>query len=114
MRQHLREQWRAFFQQYDALICPVAMTHAFPHTQEGSLPERTVLVDGVERPYMELLWWTVLIGGVYLPATVIPVGTSADGLPIGVQIVAPYMEDRTALAVARAIRNELGPITFPT
>lgn len=114
VRQHLREQWRAFFQQYDALICPVAMTHAFPHTQEGSLPERTVLVDGVERPYMELLWWTVLIGGVYLPATVIPVGTSADGLPIGVQIVAPYMEDRTALAVARAIRNELGPITFPT
>ncbi|CAB4804440.1 MAG: amidase [Actinobacteria bacterium] len=114
VRQHLREQWRVFFQQYDALICPVTMTHAFPHTQEGSLPERTVLVDGVERPYLELLWWTVLIGGVYLPATVIPVGTSADGLPIGVQIVAPYMEDRTALAVARAIRNELGPITFPT
>ena len=112
-RQHLRQQWNAFFQQYDALICPVAMTNAFPHTQEGSLPERTVLVDGAERPYMELLWWTVLIGGVYLPATVIPVGTSADGLPIGVQIVGPYMEDRTALAVARAIRNELGPMQFP-
>jgi hypothetical protein len=75
--------------------------------------DRTVLVDGAERPYMELLWWTVLIGGVYLPATVIPVGTSADGLPIGVQIVGPYMEDRTALAVARAIRNELGPMQFP-
>jgi amidase len=112
-RQHLRVQWNSFFQSFDALVCPVAMTHAFPHTQEGSLPERTVTVDDVERPYMELLWWTVLIGGVYLPATVIPVGTSADGMPIGVQIVGPYLEDRTALAVARAIRNELGPIAFP-
>ena len=100
MRQHLRQQWHLFFQQYDALVCPVTMTTAFPHNQQGSLPERTVMVDGVERPYMELLWWTVLIGGVYLPSTVIPVGVNSDGMPIGVQVVGPYMEDRTALAVA--------------
>lgn len=112
-RQQFRAQWAQFFQDYDVLICPVAMTHAFPHTQQGTLAERSVTVDGAERPYMDLLWWTVLIGGVYLPATVVPVGTSADGLPIGVQIVGPYLEDRTALAVARALRNELGPIALP-
>ena len=112
-RNHHREQWRQFFREHDALVCPVAITTAFPHTQEGGLTDRTVVVDGAERPYMDLLWWTVLVGGVYLPATVIPVGTSPEGLPIGVQIVAPYMEDRTAIAVARAIRNELGPMQFP-
>ena len=48
-----------------------------------------------------------------VPATVVPVGTTADGLPIAVQVVGPYFEDRTPLAVARALRSELGPMTFP-
>lgn len=112
-RQRLRAQWNRFFGDVDVLVCPVAMTHAFPHTQQGSLAERSVMVDGRERPYLDLLWWTVLVGGVYLPATVIPVGTAADGLPIGVQIVGPYLEDRTALAAARAVREALEPMSFP-
>jgi Asp-tRNA(Asn)/Glu-tRNA(Gln) amidotransferase A subunit family amidase len=35
-----------------------------------------------------------------LPATVVPVGTSEQGLPIGVQIVGPFLHDRTTLRVA--------------
>jgi Asp-tRNA(Asn)/Glu-tRNA(Gln) amidotransferase A subunit family amidase len=34
---------------------------------------------------------------------VVPVGTSADGLPIGVQIVGPFLHDRTTLQLARLI-----------
>jgi len=112
-RQRFRAQWASFFNDYDVLVCPVAMTNAFPHLQQGSLAERSLLVDGQQRPYMDLLWWTVLVGGVYLPATVVPVGMTAEGLPIGVQIVGPYLEDRTALAAARAIREALGPIMLP-
>jgi amidase len=44
---------------------------------------------------------------------VVPVGRTADGLPIGVQIVGPYLEDRTTLAVARALVERLGPIQAP-
>lgn len=112
-RARVRDAWRAFFGDVDALVCPVTVTPPFLHLQEGNITSRTLPIDGVERPYTDLLHWTALIGMAYLPATVVPVATTADGLPVGVQIVGPYMEDRTPLAVARALRDELGPITFP-
>ena len=112
-RARIREAWRTFFGDVDALVCPVIVTPPFPHLQEGNLTTRIVPIDGVERPYTDLFHWTILIGMAYLPATVVPVGTTTDGLPVGVQIVGPYMEDRTPLAVARALRDELGPITLP-
>jgi amidase len=89
------------------------VTPPFPHVQEGNITTRVVTIDDRERPYTDLFHWTILIGMAYLPATVVPVGATADGLPVGVQIVGPYMEDRTPLAVARALRTELGPITLP-
>jgi hypothetical protein len=55
----------------------------------------------------------MLIGGAYLPATVVPVGFTTDGLPLAVQVVGPCLEDRTALAVARALRSALGPNSIP-
>jgi len=111
-RATVRAAWRAFFGEVDALVCPVTVSTPFEHLQEGTVASRTVPVDGVERPYLDLLWWTVLVGMAYLPSTVIPVSTTADGLPVAVQVVGPYMEDRTALAVAAALRDELGPMTF--
>ena len=38
-----------------------------------------------------------------LPATVVPVGTSTDGLPTGIQVVGPFLHDHTTLQVARLI-----------
>jgi amidase len=52
--------------------------------------------------------WTGLAGAVYLPAAVAPVGLSTHGLPVGVQIIAPYLEDRTAIDVARHIEHTVG------
>jgi amidase len=49
----------------------------------------------------------------YLPATVVPVGLTAAGLPVGIQIVGPYLEDRTTLAVARCIEELLGGFVPP-
>lgn len=113
-RTHVRAAWAEFSRHHDALVCPVIVTPPFPHNQQGTPTDRTVAVDGAIRPYSDLFWWTMLIGMAYLPATVIPVGTTSDGLPIAVQIVAPYLEDRTALAIARAVRDALGPMTFPS
>ena len=97
----------------DALVCPVTVTPPFAHLQDGNVTNRIVPIDGVERPYTDLFHWTILIGMAYLPATVVPVTTTTDGLPVGVQIVGPYLEDRTPLGVARALRDELGPIPLP-
>ncbi|MDA3039365.1 MAG: amidase family protein, partial [Actinomycetota bacterium] len=103
-----RRRWAAFFERFDILLCPVAFTSAFPHTHEGSLYTRTLRVDGVDRPYADLIAWTTFIGYVYLPSTVIPVGITPDGLPVGIQIVAPYLEDNTALHFASLLESLLG------
>ena len=45
--------------------------------------------------------WMAPAGACYLPATVIPVGRVANGLPVGIQIVGPYLEDRTTLDLGK-------------
>lgn len=102
-----RRAWAEFFTRYDVLLCPVTLVPPFPHQQEGSFAERLVTVNGQPRPYPGLIDWTSLIGSAYLPVTVPPVGRTSDGLPVGVQVVGPYLEDRSALLVAREIA-ELG------
>ena len=66
------------------------------------------LADHDDRPYGEMIGWSALTGSAYLPATVPPVGRTADGLPVGIQVVAPYLHDRTALAFARCITDVIG------
>jgi amidase len=44
---------------------------------------------------------------------VVPAGRTAGGLPVGVQIVGPYLEDRTTLGAGRAIVDVLGGFAPP-
>jgi amidase len=74
---------------------------------------RRIRVNGEERPYLENVAWPGLVTMAWLPSTVIPVGRTAAGLPVGVQIVGPYLEDRTPLAFARAAERVLGGFTPP-
>lgn len=52
-----------------------------------------------------MLPWAGLVNVSYLPATVAPIGLTSDGLPVGVQIIGPYLEDRTTIHVARLIEE---------
>jgi len=70
-------------------------------------------VGGVERPYTDLMAWVSLATLTHLPATVVPVGFTASGLPVGIQIVGPHLEDRTTLAVARLLEELLGGFVPP-
>jgi len=112
-REAHRRRWAAFFENHDVLLCPVAASAAFPHVHDGGLYTRTIDIDGVERPYADLIAWTSFIGYVHLPSTVVPVGLTPDGLPVGVQVVAPFMEDRTALRFARHLESLLGGSQVP-
>jgi amidase len=111
-RAHQSAAWAEFFQHHDVLLCPVMLTPAFPHTG-GEPDERTVLVDGAPRPYADQFAWLQAVGVVHLPVTVAPVGRTPQGLPVGVQIVAPYLEDRTAIDVARHLREVIGGFEAP-
>ncbi len=105
-----RVRWAEFFAGVDVLLCPVIPVPPFRHVQSalGSNFEYSTLADHGDRPYTDLLWWTALIGSAYLPVTVPPIGRTATGLPVGIQVVAPYLHDRTALAFARVMADVLG------
>jgi amidase len=48
-----------------------------------------------------------------LPATAVPVQRSETGLPIGVQIVGPHLEDRATIAFAQLVEREFGGFVPP-
>ena len=87
-----RSEMLAFMEPYDVLLCPVSATPATRHDDP----------DGPDFTYTfvhNLTGW---------PSAVVRCGTSAEGLPIGVQIVArPWRED-VALAVAQYLETNLG------
>jgi amidase len=112
-RERMCVRWAEFFHNFDVLLCPVTPVPAFPHTQDGEVLTRTVRVNDRDEPYMELLSWMGLIGVARLPSTVIPVGTTKSGLPVGVQIVGPYLEDRTTIDFAGRLAAILDPIGHP-
>jgi amidase len=111
-RERIRARWAEFFRDFDVLLCPVMLTPAFTH-DTNEFTSRTLTVNGAPRLYLEQVLWPGLIGMALLPSTVIPAGRTASGLPVGVQIVGPYLEDRTPLAFARAAERVLGGFVPP-
>jgi amidase len=112
-RERIRALLAAFFRSSDVLLMPVTVVPAIPHDVSEPFTDRVIRSNGGERPYTDLFGWIALTTLAYLPATVVPVGRTRDGLPVGLQIVGPYLEDRTTLAAGRAIAEVLGGFTPP-
>jgi amidase len=112
-RSRLRTQWRDFFGHFDALICLVSPVTAFPHDHSPDMDKRRITINGEARPYDDQLAWPGVATLPGLPATAIPIGRSAEGLPIGVQIVGPWLEDRTPLKLAELIERRFGGFVAP-
>jgi len=103
-----RQKWARFFESYDVLLAPVALVAAFAHMHEGNLYSRSLDVDGAARPYYDLIKWTSQFGYVGLPSTVVPVGLTPRGVPVGIQIIGPALGDRTTLEFARHVERICG------
>lgn len=108
-----RAQWRALFREFDAVICPIMPTAAYPHDHSPDQGSRTIVIDGKPYPYSDQLVWPGVATMPGLPATTIPIGATPDGLPIGIQIVGPWLEDRTTLRLAELIEKEFGGFVPP-
>jgi amidase len=115
-RHRLRLKWAEFFRDYDLVLCPVTAGAAFPHDHQGERWERTILVNGKRVPVTDDLFWAGLSGLVYLPTTVAPVGSTSEGLPVGVQIIGPQYGDHGCIRFAglleEAFRGFLAPPGF--
>ncbi|HET9305029.1 MAG TPA: amidase family protein, partial [Candidatus Sulfotelmatobacter sp.] len=99
-RDSLRASFLEQMQKYPILLCPPAAIPAFRHS------ERSWMIEAKPVHYLDA-WsyteWFNLLGN---PAAVVPVSHSAEGLPIGVQIVGRPWEEEKVLAVAALIENE--------
>jgi amidase len=111
-RNGLRAQWFNLFQEIDVVLCPPMPTLAFAHDHSPQR-SRQLEVDGKKIPYNDQLAWAGIAILTGLPATAAPNGRSEEGLPIGVQIIGGYLEDRTTIAFAGLIEREFGGFTPP-
>lgn len=116
-RHQLYRAWRRFFADYDVLLCPVTPTVAFPHDLErldlAAQFTRRLTVNGGSIPYMDNLAWPGLVTVANLPATAIPTCRRVGSLPAGVQVVGPYLGDRTTLRFAQLVEQALGGYARP-
>ncbi len=112
-RLQMRKRWEEFFTNWDAILLPVMPCPAIPHDHSEPMASRTALVDGEQRPYWSLTTWMAPAGVCYLPATVVPVGRLSNGLPVGIQIVGAYLEDRTTLDLAENLLGLVGGCPRP-
>jgi amidase len=109
----LRRRWATCFQTVDVVLTPVTVTVAFPHVGGQDVFARTLTVNGETVPYVSLTAWIGMATVANLPATTAPIGRTVDGLPIGVQVIGPYLEDRTTIEFARLLAGEVGGFTAP-
>jgi amidase len=95
-RMAARAAWQAAFGHMDAFLCPVTPVAAFPHDARSDA---------------DLGFWISHASLAGLPAVSAPVGRTAAGLPVGIQVIAPLHEDDTAITVAGLVgRYEPPPL----
>jgi amidase len=112
-RARYRARWREFFGRCDILLCPTVPTTAIRH-DHTNINRRTIDVDGETRDYWDQIIWPGMASMAGLPATVAPVGRASDGLPVGIQIVGPYLEDAGTIHFARLLAAVLGGYEPPS
>jgi amidase len=103
-RQEIYHRFRALFERFDVLLTPTGPVKPFP--VEMNYPDR---INGVAlTKYTDWFASNYLITLVSLPAASAPAGLTADGLPVGMQIVAQRFEEPLILRVASAIHQASG------
>ncbi len=113
MRYRARDVWREYFKTADAFMLPVNFIPAFQHDHKGDLNSRKVTTSEGARNYTDQSKWisfATLTGG---PSTVAPVGRTKSGLPVGIQIIGPYLEDATPIDIALKLSQLIGGFTSP-
>ncbi|HRF28477.1 MAG TPA: Asp-tRNA(Asn)/Glu-tRNA(Gln) amidotransferase subunit GatA [Candidatus Saccharibacteria bacterium] len=92
----LINEFNALFEKYDILLCPVSPTPAFGFGENTADPIKMYLSDAM----------TVAASLAGIPAMSVPAGTSKDGLPIGVQLMAQRKQDALLLSLAKSMEGK--------
>jgi amidase len=113
VRNRLRRDIAPTFDQFDVILAPITAVCAFPHDHRPFTRRRLRMSNGQVIPYPSMLNWIGLATALRLPATAIPAGPAASGLPVGVQLIGPLNGDGKTLALAQAIEENVRGFTAP-
>jgi amidase len=113
VRARLRHEIAGVFSRFDAILAPIAPIAAFPHDHRPFGRRRLTGSDGKAMPYTSMLNWISLATALHLPATAIPAGPAASGLPVGAQLIGPLNGDARMLALAQAIEENIRGFIAP-
>jgi len=108
-----RAVWQKYFETRDAFFLPTAFVTAFPHDHSTNVDNRVLTTPNGPRQYSDLLFWISFATLTGLPATTAPVGLTREGLPVGIQIIGPYLEDATPIDLAGKLADVLGGFRPP-
>jgi Asp-tRNA(Asn)/Glu-tRNA(Gln) amidotransferase A subunit family amidase len=106
-RDETRMQVFAQMRDYPVLLCPVASIPAFRHG------ERSWTIEGETVKYLDAWSYTEWFNLLGTPAVAVPVGQTAQGLPIGVQISAAPWQEELVLSVAAELERVRGDFPHP-
>jgi amidase len=107
-RQEVFQRFRDLFERYDILLTPAAPVKPYP--VEMNFPNE---INGRKfENYVDWIAPAFLITLVSLPAGSVPAGKTRDGLPVGLQIVAPRFQDPRILALTKLVQRA-HPIGWP-
>lgn len=112
-RSLMRQKWDDYFREIDVLLCPAVRVPALPH-DHTDIQTRIIPFEDQGLSHAQVLMpWAGLTIVSCLPATVAPIGLTRSGLPVGVQIVGPYLEDRTPIHFAKLMKDVVGGFVPP-
>lgn len=106
LRGEIRVKWAEYFRRFDVMLSPIIGVAALPHGP--NFFGRTITVNGVSSPGRDQLFWAALQVLANLPSVVFPAGFSHEGLPVGLQVTAPHLEDYRAIRAAALFSELLG------
>ncbi len=97
----------------DVFLLPTAFTTAFPHDPTPVDQRKIPMPEGGSQNFWSLLSYITPATLTGCPATTAPAGLSKSGLPVGLQIMGPYLEDATPIAFAQLLAQEIGGFRPP-
>lgn len=113
VRARLRHEIDEAFQRWHVVLAPTAPVAAFPHDRRPFQRRSLTTSDGQTITYSSMLTWIAPATALRLPATAIPAGITASGLPVGAQLIGPHAGDARTLALAQAIDENIRGFVAP-
>ena len=111
-RERYRAAYRDFFRSWDILLAPATPCPAFAHL-DAPFEQRTLDINGQTVVYDLMSAYPAVATLAGQPCTAFPAGFTRGGLPIGLQAIGPYLEDRTPIRFAALVVEEIGGFQRP-